>query len=89
MQLIIIYIIAINIIGFILMGVDKRRARKRVWRVPEKNLWIIALLGGSFGSLLGMRYFRHKTKHKMFTIGMPLLIIVHTVLIFWVYLKSS
>ncbi|GGM26820.1 membrane protein [Paraliobacillus quinghaiensis] len=89
MQLIMIYTFAINIIGFILMGIDKRRARKRMWRIPEKTLWIIALLGGSFGSLLGMRHFRHKTKHTIFTIGMPLLIVIQTVLIFWVYLKNS
>ena len=83
MQFIFIYIIFINLLTFILMGIDKRRARKRMWRVPEKTLWVVALLGGSVGSLIGMRYFRHKTKHKIFTMGVPLLILVQAVFIYW------
>lgn len=69
----IIYLIIINIIGFSSMGIDKYKATHHKWRISEKTLFIIALLGGSAGSIIGMQLFRHKTKHPSFFIGMPVI----------------
>lgn len=57
------------------MGIDKRKAIKKVWRIPESTLFIVALIGGSIGSIIGMNFFRHKTKHWYFVLGMPLILI--------------
>lgn len=76
-----IYFIMMNIIGFALMGIDKERAKKGAWRIPEKTLFACALLGGSLGTTLGMSTFRHKTKHWYFKYGMPLILVVQVVLI--------
>ena len=65
------YFVVLNLIGFALMGIDKRRAVKKLWRIPESTLFIIALIGGSIGSIIGMRVFHHKTKHWYFVYGMP------------------
>lgn len=70
------YLVIINLIAFITMGIDKNKARKHKWRIKEATLFIQALLGGSIGSNLGMQVFRHKTKHMQFVIGMPLILIV-------------
>lgn len=67
----IIYAIVMNIAGFLCMYVDKQKAVKHQWRIPEKTLFFIAILGGSIGCLLGMRICRHKTKHWYFVAGMP------------------
>ena len=67
----IIYFVIINIVGFALMGIDKKRAVKKLWRIPESTLFIIALIGGSIGSIIGMRVFHHKTRHWYFAYGMP------------------
>ena len=75
-----IYLFIINAIGFILMLVDKIKARKNLWRIPEKVLFLSAILGGSIGSLLGMYFFRHKTKHFSFILGMPLILAIQIVL---------
>lgn len=69
-----IYLLVLNIIGFLIMGIDKRRAKKRMWRIPEKTFFIVSLLGGSIGTWAGMYAFRHKTKHWYFVIGMPLIL---------------
>lgn len=69
------YLIIINIISFIVMGTDKRRAIKHVWRIPEKTLFLLAIIGGSICANLGMKVFRHKTKHMKFVIGMPAILI--------------
>lgn len=71
-----IYLIMINFVAFALMGIDKRRAIRHAWRIPEKTLFISALLGGSIGAILGMKTFRHKTKHLSFQIGMPAILII-------------
>lgn len=81
MNSIIIYVIIINVISFILMGWDKYCAIKNNWRISEKNLIGIALLGGGPGSLLGMITFRHKTKKKKFQILIPLSIIINIYLL--------
>ena len=74
------YLICMNLFGFLLMGQDKHRARYRKWRIPEKTLFLVALLGGSIGSILGMQAFRHKTKHLTFVIGMPCILIAQILL---------
>lgn len=71
-----IYLLTVNALGFLLMLVDKRKARKRRWRIPESTLFLTAAIGGSVGSILGMYIFRHKTKHRSFTIGMPIILII-------------
>ena len=82
-----IYLVAINLISFILYGIDKRRSKKSKWRISEKALITTALLGGSVGALLAMKVFRHKTKHKKFTIGVPLILVLQIVLLIVVYYK--
>lgn len=71
-----IYLLIINAVGFVVMLIDKRKAKKNRWRIPEKTLFGVALIGGSAGCLLGMYTVRHKTKHKSFTIGMPAILIL-------------
>lgn len=71
-----IYLVIVNVIAFMLMGFDKRRAKRQVWRIPEKTLFLSAIIGGSIGAVLGMQVFRHKTKHLSFQIGMPAILIV-------------
>ena len=75
------YLILLNIVGFISMGLDKYKASHHLWRIPEKTLFLIALLGGSLGSLFGMYTFRHKTKHSYFVIGMPAIFILQIIII--------
>jgi uncharacterized membrane protein YsdA (DUF1294 family) len=77
----IIYFVIINIVGFALMGIDKRKAIKRTFRIPEATLFIVALIGGSIGSILGMQVFRHKTRHWYFAFGMPAILVVQIVLL--------
>lgn len=67
----IIYLLIVNLIGFALMGIDKAKARKNKWRIPEKTLFFFAIIGGSIGSIAGMQVFRHKTQHNSFVYGMP------------------
>ena len=67
------YLLTINAIGFLLMMTDKQKARKRKWRIPEATLMGVAVLGGSLGVWFGMQVFRHKTRHKKFTVGIPLI----------------
>lgn len=75
------YFIAINFIGFALMGIDKHKAKKRAFRIPEATLFIVAVIGGSIGSIAGMYAFRHKTRHRSFVYGMPFILIVQIALI--------
>ena len=77
----ILYLAVINLIGFWLMGDDKRRARKHQWRIPEKTLFLAALLGGSLGAILGMYTFRHKTRHWYFVVGLPGILAVQVLLL--------
>ena len=82
--IIIIYLAAINLVGFTLMGVDKRRAVKGAWRISEAALFLSAVLGGSIGSILGMRVFRHKTKHWYFKYGMPAILLAQIALVIFI-----
>jgi len=75
-----IYFSAINIIGFLLMGIDKLKAKKRAFRIPEATLFLVAIIGGSVGSLIGMYTFRHKTRHRAFVIGMPVILGIQLIL---------
>ena len=72
---------------FTVYGVDKAKARRGAWRVPEKTLFLLPLLGGSVGALLGMLIFRHKTKHWYFVWGIPLILLAQIALAAWVYFK--
>lgn len=80
MQPIFIYLLIINAASFLLMMEDKRRARKKLWRIPEARLLLFAALGGSIGSLAGMYTSRHKTLHLKFTLGIPLILAAQVVL---------
>ena len=82
-KILLLYLLIINAAGFILMLVDKFKAKKNLWRIPEKTLFLVAALGGSIGSLLGMYTFRHKTQHLSFTLGMPLILAVQVVASIW------
>ncbi|WP_284036145.1 DUF1294 domain-containing protein [Neobacillus sp. 114] len=73
-------IMAINIVSFSLMGVDKSRAKKHQYRIRERTLWLAALFGGAVGATVGMYFFRHKTKHLQFKIGFPILAIIDVIL---------
>lgn len=75
-----IYFIGVNLLGFCLMGIDKRKAIKGAFRIPEATLFIVALIGGSIGSILGMYTFRHKTRHMIFVYGMPAILILQIIL---------
>jgi len=73
---VIIYLIFINFFTLYLMYADKQKARKRLWRIPEKTFFLVSILGGSLGCILGMYLFRHKTKHLRFVIGVPLIMVL-------------
>ena len=79
------YVVVINLIGFIVMGMDKQRAKKHAFRIPEATLFTIAIIGGSIGSIIGMRYFHHKTRHWYFVYGMPLILLLQIALIVFIY----
>jgi uncharacterized membrane protein YsdA (DUF1294 family) len=78
------YFLIINIVGFVVMGIDKSRAKNNRWRIKERTLFLVAGIGGSAGSILGMKYFRHKTKHRSFVIGMPVIFLVQIVILYFI-----
>ena len=75
------YLAAVNLAAFALYGIDKYKARRGLWRIPESVLLFAAAAGGSAGALLGMHFFHHKTKKPRFFIGVPLLLLLHLVLL--------
>jgi len=79
LEAIVIYPAAVNIITFIMFGADKARAVKGRWRISEASLILAALLGGSIGALAGMRVFHHKTRHRKFTVGIPVILVLQIV----------
>ncbi|MBR4993695.1 MAG: DUF1294 domain-containing protein [Lachnospiraceae bacterium] len=83
--IILIYLIFINIVGFAMMGIDKKKAKKRAFRIPEASLFIIAIIGGSLGSIAGMYFFKHKTRHWYFVYGMPAIFVLHIILAIVLY----
>ena len=86
MRLLILYLLIMNAAGIISMLADKRKAKKKLWRIPESTLLAIAGLGGSVGSLIGMYAFRHKTKHLKFTLGVPVILAAQLILA-WILLR--
>lgn len=80
MKLFAIYLVVMNVLGVAVMWSDKRRARLHRWRIPEKMLFGVSLLGGSAGTWAGMYLFRHKTKHWYFVVGMPLILVCQAAL---------
>lgn len=72
----VVYLFFINFVALVTMGIDKRKAKKGRWRISEKTLFVQAFLGGSVGALMGMYCFRHKTKHRKFVVGMPLILVL-------------
>lgn len=79
MIVLLVYLIIINALGFALMLMDKHKAKKNLWRIPEATLLGVAVIGGSMGCLMGMYAVRHKTRHPRFTIGIPLILAVQIV----------
>ena len=83
-EVVLIYLLIVNAIGFVLMTVDKYKAKKNLWRIPESTLMTVALIGGSIGSLIGMYTVRHKTKHLKFTIGIPVILVLQIAAVIWI-----
>ena len=76
------YLIVINVVSFLVFGIDKWKAKQGSWRISEATLLILAVIGGSIGALLGMRVWHHKTMHKKFKYGLPLILLVQIALIY-------
>ena len=83
--ILVIYLLIMNVIGLAIMGMDKSKAKRHVWRIPEAALFLVSLLGGSIGTWAGMYLFRHKTKHWYFVIGMPVIFIFHVMIAVYVF----
>ena len=81
----VLYLIVVNVIAFFLYGADKHKAKKGAWRISEKTLLLVAVIGGSIGAILGMHIFHHKTKHWYFRYGLPVILIVQVVLVVCLY----
>ena len=82
-----LYLAAMNVLAFALMGMDKRRARRGAWRISERGLFLAALLGGALGAVLGKRAFRHMTRHWYFKFGMPAILAGQIALAVWLWLR--
>lgn len=82
MKFLLLYLGIINALAFLLMLIDKQKARKNRWRIRERTLLGVSALGGSLGGLLGMYLLRHKTLHKRFSIGIPLMLLAHLVILY-------
>ncbi len=80
---ILLYFAAINLAGLLSMAVDKSKARRNKWRIPEATLFLFAIFGGSLGCLLGMRIFRHKTQKPKFYIGIPIILGIQVLILIW------
>ena len=81
------YVVLINIAGLAVMGVDKSKAKRHVWRIPEATLFLVSFLVGSIGTWAGMYLFRHKTKHWYFVVGMPLICVFHLGLVTYMFYR--
>ena len=84
-----VYLAVINLAGFVSMALDKKKARRNKWRIPEAALFLFAIFGGSAGCLLGMRVFHHKTKHWYFAWGFPVLLALQLLLCVWLCAKGG
>lgn len=85
--LVLIYLAIVNIVAFAMMGIDKQKAIRGAWRIPEASLFLSAIIGGSIGSILGMQIFRHKTKHWYFKYGMPAILILQIAIVIFIATK--
>ena len=85
---ILLYLLAINLFGFFIMWLDKRKAKKGSWRIPEKTLFIVTALGGGIGTIIGMYTFRHKTQKLNFVIGFPFITILEIIGIIWYFVSK-
>ena len=83
LKILIIYLVTVNVVAFFMYGIDKAKAKKQKWRIPEKTLIGIAVIGGSIGAIAGMNVFHHKTKHWYFKFGLPLILIIQIALVVW------
>lgn len=81
------YLVIINVVTFMAYAMDKRKARKRKWRIPEKTLLFFAVIGGSVGALLGIHILHHKTKHLKFTVGVPVVLMIQIGAILYLYFR--
>lgn len=88
-KILIIWLVLINLTAFALFGIDKKRAKKKQWRIPEKMLFLSAILGGSIGALLGMQLFRHKTKHWYFRYGIPFILLLQAALMVFLLRRGT
>ncbi len=88
MKLFAVYYLFINVVGFLVMGIDKKRAIRGAWRISEASLFTTALLGGALGCTLGMHRFRHKTRHWYFRLGMPGIFVLQAALLLWVFARG-
>ena len=78
-KILLVYLLIVNAAGFLLMLVDKIKAKRNLWRIPEATLITVAAIGGSIGAIAGMNLFRHKTKHAKFYIGLPVILVLQIV----------
>ena len=83
MRIMVIYISIINLFGFLIMGIDKYKAKHHAWRIPEKFFFLVGLFGGTLGIWIGMYMFRHKTKHWYFVVGIPVLFFIQVLAYIW------
>lgn len=83
--ILLVYLVLVNAAGLLFMFVDKQKAQRGQWRIPEATLMLTAAIGGSVGSLLGMYLFRHKTRHPKFTVGIPLILVLQVALAIWLW----
>ena len=86
-KILLVYLLLVNAAGFLLMLVDKIKAKKNLWRIPEATLMGVAAIGGSIGALAGMNLFRHKTKHAKFYIGLPVILALQIILVCFLVFK--
>ncbi|MBQ3512665.1 MAG: DUF1294 domain-containing protein [Lachnospiraceae bacterium] len=84
-KIIIFYLLVINLISFLMYGMDKKKARKKEYRIPEKTLLLVGAIGGSIGAMAGMKVFHHKTKHKKFVLGIPLMFVFQCFVLWWLW----
>ena len=89
MDITITYLLIVNALGLLLMLADKHRAKKNKWRIPERVLMGVGIIGGSIGCIIGMRLFRHKTKHLQFALGLPLILCAQVILIVLILTKFA
>ena len=84
MKILFYYLAIINALSFLLMLIDKQKAKKNRWRIPENTLLGVCLIGGSLGGIIAMNIFRHKTQHLRFSVGIPLMLILHIVALYFI-----